>query len=192
MSTLKVIIASTRPGRVGLPVGTWFTELARQHGGFDNVEVLDLAEIQLPLLDEPNHPKLRKYVQPHTIAWSEAVDTADAFVIVTPEYNFSFPASIKNALDYLSVEWAYKPVGIVSYGGASGGMRSANALRPVLSVLKLIPVPEAVAIVMVPQQIVEGEFVPNDLNGKAAAAMLDELVKVGNALAPLRDRVAVG
>src|SRR4051794_25412902 len=85
MATLKIIIASTRPGRVGLPIGNWVEQAAKAHGGFDRVEVLDLAEINLPFLDEPKHPRLREYVHPHTIAWSEAVDSADAFVIVSPE-----------------------------------------------------------------------------------------------------------
>lgn len=191
MSTLKVIIASTRPGRVGRPVGEWFARAAREHGGFDQVEILDLAEINLPLLDEPSHPRLRRYTQPHTMAWSAAVEEGDAFVIVSPEYNFSFPASIKNALDYLWGEWSYKPVGLVTYGGISGGMRSANALRPVLSVLKMVPVTEAVTIPMVSEQIVEGEFLANQVNESSATMMLDELVKVQAALAPLRQTAAV-
>ena len=165
-------------------------DVARAHGGFDSVQELDLSEIALPLLDEPHHPRLRNYTQPHTIAWSEAVDTADAFVIVLPEYNYSFPASIKNALDYLSAEWAYKPVGIVSYGGASGGMRSANALRPVLSVLKMFPVPEAVALAMVHAQLAKGEFVATEANLAAANTMLDEIVKVESALSALRRPVS--
>ncbi len=191
MTTLKIIIASTRPGRLGLPVGTWFADFARAQGGFDAVEVLDLADIKLPLLDEPNHPRLRQYTQPHTFAWSEAIDSADAIVIVTPEYNYSFPASIKNALDYLAQEWAYKPVGLVSYGGMSGGLRAANALRQILSVLRMVPVPEAVAIPMIGSQVVDGEFVAQSVNESAATAMLDELAKLATALAPLRTPAAV-
>jgi len=189
MSTLKIIIASTRPGRVGLPVGNWVAEVAEAHGGFDQVEILDLAEIDLPFMNEPNHPRLRQYIHPHTVAWSRAVDSADAFVIVSPEYNFSMTAPLKNALDYLSAEWAYKSVGLVTYGGMSGGMRAANNIRQVVSVLKMIPVPEAVALPMVFAQIVNGEFVPTDGNVAAAEVMLDEVVKVSSALAPLRSSV---
>lgn len=191
MATLKVIIASTRPGRVGLPVADWFVRQAVEHSSFDTVEVLDLAEINLPFMDEPAHPRLRRYTQPHTLAWSAAVGSADAFVIVSPEYNFSYPASIKNALDYLSGEWAYKPVGLVTYGGISGGLRAANDLRPVLSVLKMIPVTEAVAIPMVANQVVDGEFLPTDINNSAASGMLDELAKLESVLAPLRQPAAV-
>lgn len=189
MSTLKIIIASTRPGRIGLPVGNWMAEVAEAHGGFDQVEILDLAEIDLPFMNEPNHPRLRQYVHPHTVAWSRAVDSADAFVIVSPEYNFSMTAPLKNALDYLSAEWAYKPVGLVTYGGMSGGMRAAHNIRQVVSVLKMIPVPEAVALPMVIAQIVDREFVPTDGNVAAAGVMLDEVVKVSIALAPLRNSV---
>ena len=189
MSTLKIIIASTRPGRAGAPIGAWVTEAARTHGGFDQVEVLDLAEIDLPLLNEPQHPRLRQYTLPHTFTWSAAVDSADAFVIVLPEYNYSFPASIKNALDYLVHEWAYKPVGLVSYGGVGGGMRAANMIRPVLSVLKLIPLTEAVAIPWMSQQISDGVFHANEVNEQALTVMMDELVKMAGALAPLRAKV---
>ena len=186
MATLKIIIASTRPGRIGLPIGNWAARAAENHGGFDKVEVLDLAQIDLPFLNEPKHPRLRQYVYPHTIAWSEAVDSADAFVIVSPEYNYSFNAPLKNALDYLVAEWAYKPVGLVTYGGMSGGLRAAHGIRQVVSVLKMVPVPEAVALPMAAAQIVDGEFVPTAGNIEAADAMLDELIKVGAALEQLR------
>src|SRR5689334_4480755 len=117
---LQIVIASTRPGRVGAPVARWFHRRAEEHGGFD-VELVDLAEVNLPLLDEPHHPRLRRYVHQHTQAWSARVEAADAFVFVTPEYNYGMPASLKNALDYLNQEWHYKPVGFVSYGGVSAG-----------------------------------------------------------------------
>jgi hypothetical protein len=80
---------------------------------------IDLAEVGLPLLDEPNHPRLQQYSHQHTKDWSAAVSRADAFVLVTPEYNHSFPASLKNALDHLVRDRADKPAGIVSYGGVS-------------------------------------------------------------------------
>ncbi len=192
MAALKVIIASTRPGRIGLPIGNWAAKIAEEHGGFDRVEILDLAAIDLPFMNEPNHPRLRKYVHPHTIAWSEAVDSADAFLIVSPEYNFAMTPPLKNALDYLFAEWAYKPVGLITYGGMSGGIRAANAIRQVVSVLKMIPVTEAVALPMVFPQIVDGEFVATDANVAAANVMLDEVVKISSALAPLRSSVHAG
>ena len=98
MPRLAVIIGSTRPGRAGLPIAQWFVERARAHGGFE-VEVADLAEIDLPLLDEPNHPRLRKYTKQHTKDWSARIERADAVVFVTPEYNYGYPAAVKNAID---------------------------------------------------------------------------------------------
>ena len=186
MSTLKIVLASTRPGRIGPSIGRWVTQAAREHGGFDQVEILDLAEIALPMMDEPHHPRLRNYLHAHTVAWSAAVDSADAFIFVSPEYNFAMTAPLKNAIDYLYSEWAYKPVGLVTYGGASGGMRAAHMIRQVVSVLKMVPVTEAVALPVVFQQIVEGEFLPTAANTEAATAMLDEVAKLSTALTPLR------
>ncbi len=119
MPRLTIVIASTRPGRVGLPVARWFEAQAIAHGGFD-VEVADLAELKLPLMDEPNHPRLHTYVHQHTRDWSALVDASDAFVFVMPEYNNGYTAPLKNAIDYLHDEWFYKPVGLVSYGGVAG------------------------------------------------------------------------
>src|SRR4051794_37691276 len=120
MPVLQTIVVSTRPGRAGLPVAQWFHDYARQHGKFA-AELVDLAEVDLPLFDEPSHPRLRHYQHDHTRQWSARVARADAFVFVTPEYNHATPPSLVNAIDYLVHEWAYKPVGFVSYGGVSGG-----------------------------------------------------------------------
>src|SRR5579872_6813928 len=140
---LQIVVASTRPGRVGLPVAEWFADVARKHGAFD-VELVDLAEVGLPFLDEPNHPRFRQYTHAHTKKWSATVERADAFVFVTPEYNFGMPATLKNALDYLHYEWQYKPAGFVSYGGISAGTRAVQQLKQVVTTLKLFPLPEAV------------------------------------------------
>ncbi|GAB4044570.1 NADPH-dependent FMN reductase [Spirosoma jeollabukense] len=131
MFTLKIISATTRPGRKGPLVAAWITAVAKKYPDFE-VELLDLGEINLPMMDEPLHPRLRKYQHEHTRKWSATIDEADAFVIVTAEYNFGMPAPLKNALDYLFQEWAYKPVGIVSYGGVSGGTRGVQMLKQVL------------------------------------------------------------
>jgi NAD(P)H-dependent FMN reductase len=183
---LQVITASTRPGRRGLAVAQWFQRFAEQHGGFD-VELVDLAEVGLPLLDEPNHPRLRQYTQQHTKDWSATVSRADAFVFVTPEYNHSFPASLKNALDYLSHEWADKPAGLISYGGVSAGLRAAAALKPVLAALRIVPVVEAVSIPFFAQFLTDDdEFVPNAELEAGGKAMLDEVLRLTTVLAQLR------
>ena len=155
MPTLQIIIASTRPGRVGLPVADWFAARARDHGAFE-LDVVDLAELGLPFMDEPNHPRLRRYEHQHTKEWSARVDAADAFALVTPEYNHSYNAPLKNAIDFLHAEWAYKPVGFVSYGGIAAGTRAMQALKPSLVALKMTPVLEAVNIPFV-RQFVDDE-----------------------------------
>ncbi len=185
-----IVIASTRPGRGGSAVAEWFTEQARSHGGFE-VEVVDLAELNLPFLDEPNHPRLRQYTQPHTRAWSEQVEAADAFVFVTPEYNHGYPAPLKNAIDFLHQEWSYKPVGFVSYGGVAAGTRSMQQLKQVVTALKLAPVTEAVNLPFFKQFIDEdGVLQPTEVMTQSAQAMLDELVRVEESLRPLRSAAA--
>jgi NAD(P)H-dependent FMN reductase len=187
MALLQVIIASTRPGRKGAAVGAWFEQRARQHGKFE-IEIVDLAAVNLPLLDEPEHPRFRRYQHEHTKRWSERVARADAFVFVTPEYNFSAPPSLVNAIDYLAHEWAYKPVGFVSYGGVSGGTRSAQMTRLQICALKMVPIPDAVTIPFFTNFIdkATGAFNPGELQEKAAVVMLDELLRWTGALAVLR------
>ncbi len=183
---LQVVAASTRPGRKGIAIARWVEETARAHGGFD-VELVDLAEVGLPLFDEPNHPRLGQYVHQATRDWSATVTRGDAFVFVTPEYNHSYPASLKNALDHLHAEWADKAAGLVSYGGVSAGLRAATALKPVLAALRVHPVPEAVSIPFFPQFLGDdGVFTANAELEAGAKAMLDELLRVTGALRSLR------
>jgi NAD(P)H-dependent FMN reductase len=183
---LLVIIASTRPERIGATIGDWFVEQAVEHRGFD-VEVADLAEIDLPLLDEPAHPATGRYLHQHTKDWSARVGAADAFVFVMPEYNFSFNAPLKNAIDYLNREWAYKPVGFVSYGGVSGGIRAVQMIKQVVTALRMTPVTDAVTIPMVRTMLDDEGFHPTDIVAGSAKVMLDELVRVARAMSVLRD-----
>ena len=182
MPKLSIVITSTRPGRAGMPIAEWFAARARTHQAFD-VELIDLAEVDLPFMDEPHHPRLRRYEHDHTKAWSARVDAADAFVFVTPEYNSGFTAPLKNAIDYLHAEWQYKPVGFVSYGGVAAGTRAVQMLKQVVTTLKMLPLVEAVNIPFHPQFIDEhGVVVANDIMEHAAAAMLDELAIIESAL----------
>lgn len=181
-----MIIASTRPGRVGKPVADWLAEHIEEHGGFD-LDVADLLEIDLPMMNEPEHPMLGRYQHDHTKRWSARVAAADAFVMVTPEYNHSFNAPLKNAVDYLNREWKRKPVAIASYGGVSAGLRSATMLRAVLSALGMVATGTTVSIPMVKTLLDdEGVFRPNDVLRKAATGMLDELATLHSTLVALR------
>ncbi|HZR22338.1 MAG TPA: NAD(P)H-dependent oxidoreductase [Vicinamibacterales bacterium] len=186
MPLLQTFIVSTRPGRKGDAIARWFDSVARRHGGFD-VELVDLAEVNLPLFDEPKHPRFRTYQHDHTKRWSERVSRADAFVFVTPEYNYSPPPSLINALDYLAHEWAYKPVGFVSYGGVSGGTRSVQMSKLQVTALKMMPIPEAVSLPFFTKMFAaDGTFAPDETQHKAAHVMLDELRRWTDALRPLR------
>lgn len=184
---LQIIIASTRPGRAGKPIADWFAGSAGKHGKFE-IELIDLAAVNLPLLDEPAHPRLRKYEHAHTKAWSATIDRADAFVFVTPEYNFSSPPALLNALSYLVAEWAYKPVGFVSYGGVSGGLRGVQMTKLTVTSLKMMPLPEAVTLPMFSQYLNKetGGFSPLPAAEDAARVMLDELERWAAALKTMR------
>ncbi|MGI9185008.1 MAG: NADPH-dependent FMN reductase [Solirubrobacteraceae bacterium] len=186
MPRLLIIIASTRPGRVGLPVANWFADRAAEHGGFE-FEVADLAEVALPLLDEPAHPRLRQYTKEHTQAWSATVEAADAIVMVTAEYNYGYPPALKNAIDYLHHEWRYKPVGFVSYGGVAAGTRAVQQLKQVISAVSMMPAAPSVNIPFVAQFLDDdGVIQGNDIMTQAATDMLDELRRLDEALRSLR------
>ena len=186
METLKIITSTTREGRKGRIVAEWITKLAEESGKF-HVELLDLAEINLPFMDEPHHPRLQQYQHEHTKRWSESIDAADAYIIVLAEYNFAFPAPIKNALDFLFREWQHKPVAFVSYGGMSGGIRSAQMLKQVVTTLSMVPLAESLAIPFFAKLINgDNQFVPEEPLVKSANVMLGKLAEWSVALKPLR------
>jgi len=176
-----IIVGSVRPGRIGLPIATWVRERAEAHGGFD-VDFVDLAELNLPFMDEPNHPSLHQYTQPHTIAWGERVAAADAFLFVTPEYNHSYSPVLKNALDFLNREWWRKPLGVVSYGGVSAGTRGAVALTTVTSNLGMVKVGANVEMNFPKTRIVEGAFVPTEKEAAILEKELGELLELSEVL----------
>lgn len=185
MLDLRIIVGSVRPGRVGLPVTEWFEGVAEADVRFD-VTVLDLAEIDLPLMDEPELPGRRKYEKEHTKRWSALVEPADAYVLIVPEYNAGPSPALKNALDYLYHEWRYKPAGFVSYGGVSGGMRGVQALKPNLLQLSMMPIPEGVVIPFVDSMIEDGTFRPTEPVARGATSLLDSLARWAEALRPVR------
>ncbi|MCU1578971.1 MAG: NADPH-dependent oxidoreductase [Rhodoglobus sp.] len=186
MTSLMIVVGSVRPGRIGLPIAEWVKSQVEQYAGFDSVDFADLAEINLPFMDEPNHPSKREYTKPHTIAWSERVDAADAFVFVTPEYNHSFSPALKNAFDYLNQEWWRKAVGFVSYGGVSGGSRGVVAFEPAFTTLGLVKTGANVEIPFARTLVNDGVFTPGDKETAILQKMLGELESLTGALKPLR------
>ena len=132
---------------------------------------------------------MRKYQHEHTHRWSRIIDSADAFIIVTAEYNFGMPAPLKNALDYLVHEWANKPVAFVSYGGQSAGLRSVQMTKQVVTALRMMPIPDAVAIAFFSKYFNDEEkFVADESLNKAAQGMFKELLRWTVALKPLRTK----
>lgn len=185
---LKLIIGSTRPGRKGIAVANWFAGLAKNHPEFE-LEILDLKEINLPFLNEEEHPRLQKYANETTKNWSKKIAEADAFVIVTPEYNFSYPATLKNALDFLFVEWAEKPMAFVSYGGLSAGTRAVQELKSTVTTLAMMPIPQAVNIPFFTQHInQDGVFEGSESLNKSAETALKSLLRWTKALKLMRQQ----
>ena len=127
MNRLGIIVSSTRPGRVGPKVADWVATQAREHGW--EAELIDLAEVGLPFLDEEDVPRNGNYERPHTHAWAATVASYDAIAVVTPQYNLSFPAPIKNAIDFLYAEWEGKPVALVGYGWTGATDATADLTR---------------------------------------------------------------
>jgi NAD(P)H-dependent FMN reductase len=185
MPLLKIIIASTRPGRVGRNIGDWLARHAVEHSGF-TVEIVDLAEVGLPFLDEPEHPATGNYLHRHSKEWSATIGEADVFVFVMPEYNYAFSAPLKNAIDFLYHEWRYKPVGFVSYGGMSGGLRAVQMMKQVVTTLRMVPAGEAVTVFTRRQLDADGRLVVDDDLSASATGMLDELGRLTQAMTAMR------
>lgn len=186
MINLKVIIASTREGRKGPSVAAWIFEKAKKHAEF-NTELLDLAKINLPFLNEPEPPSKKKYTKQYTKDWSAIIEPAEAFIVVTPEYNYGYPATLKNAFDTIYQEWNNKPIAFVSYGGIAGGTRAVQSLQPVLTALKLIPISENIHIASFTNFIDEqGKFNANETHEKSAGKMFKELEHWVNILNEVR------
>lgn len=172
---LQIIVGSTRPGRQGGAVARWFHDLADRHDRFD-VELVDLLEVGLPLLDEPLPAGRGQYSREHTRRWSRTISAGAAYVFVVPEYNHSYNAATKNALDFLSEEWRHKPIAFVGYGGSAAGARAVQALTPVVVSLGMKPLSRAVHIPRINRAVnADGTLRTDDRLDTTALTLLDEL-----------------
>ncbi|MFF8636882.1 GNAT family N-acetyltransferase [Streptomyces pilosus] len=186
---IVLLVCSTRPGALGPAVGRWLADtLATSAGPLDaDLVPVALGDLGLPFLDEEEHPSTGIHHNEHTRRWSRIVDGADGFVFVTPEYNYGMPATLKNALDHLGPEWAWKPAGFVSYGHTSAGTRAVQHAKQVVTTLRLVPLGSTVAI-RIADAMRDDRFTPAARHAEAAEGLLAELVRVARALTPLRER----
>lgn len=184
MLKIGIIVGSTRPGRKAAAVAEWVYEILKIRKDAE-FEIVDIDEYKLPLLDEPLPPSLNRYSQEHTKAWSAKINSLDAYIFVTPEYNHGTSAALKNAIDYLFIEWNNKAAGFVSYGGA-GGVRAVENLRLVMGELKVATVRAQVTLSLFTDFENFTTFKPHDSHDKAVHAMADDVIRWGEALKTLR------
>ncbi|MET9432343.1 NAD(P)H-dependent oxidoreductase [Streptomyces sp. NPDC003036] len=181
---LAVLVGSVREGRFGPVVARWFAEHARLHGGFE-VDVIDLADVELPLALPPTPPAMDPGMpRPAGMAdLTRRLAEADAVVVVTPDYNRSFPASLKAAIDWHYSEWQAKPIGFVGYSGASGGLLAIEQLRQVFGELNAHTVRDYVSF---PRYYLlfdeDGNLKDPEEHAAAAKVMLDQLDWWGSVL----------
>lgn len=184
MVKIAVVVGSTRPQRRSRQVAEWVHSRATARGGAD-FELLDLADYNLPLLDEPMPPSMGQYSHEHTKVWAEAIARFDGFIFVTAEYNHSVPGALKNALDYVYAEWNNKAAGFVSYGSA-GGVRAVENLRLITAELQMAGVRAQVALPFATEFENYTVFTPSDDAEEALKPLLDQLVAWSTALKTLR------
>ena len=190
MSKLRIgiILGSTRPGRRGEQVANWVLDTAKKQRDDVDFELVDLADFDLPLLDEPMPASSGIYQNEHTKVWSAKVDSFDAFIFVTPEYNHAPSAALKNALDYLHREWNDKAAALVGYGASASGLRAVEALRLWLSELHVAHVRQNVAFSLIHDFEAFTTIAPNAQHEKHLDNMLDQLIAWGTALRAVREQ----
>lgn len=183
MTKIAVIIGSVRPNRFGMKVGEWFYE--RAAAGEAEFEVVDVKDYSLPLLNEPVPSG---HTQEHTKRWQAKMAEFDGYVIVTPEYNHSIAASLKNALDYSSKEVFFKPVAYVGYGTV-GGIRAVEQLRLVAATFKQYDLRAQVVIMQGNFTDQDTDFIPEPIHESSADALIKDINFWAREMAPLRQKL---
>jgi NAD(P)H-dependent FMN reductase len=186
MLRVAIILGSTRPGRNGEAVAKWAYDIARKRTDAE-FEYVDIKDYNLPLLDEPNSALMRQYTKEHTKTWSAKIDSFDAYVFVTAEYNHGIPGALKNAIDFLYNEWNNKAAAFVSYGGV-GGVRSVEQLRLVMAELQVATVRAQVALSLFIDFENFTKFNPAPYHEKEVNTMLDQVMAWGSAMKALRTK----
>ena len=186
MLKIAIIIGSTRPGRKGEAVGKWAYDIARKRNDAE-FELVDIADFNLPLLDEPMPPMFGQYSHAHTRAWSAKIASFDGYVFVTPEYNHGTCAALKNAIDFLYQEWTNKAAGFIAYGGAMGA-RAVESLRLVMAELQVATVRAQVGLSLFTDFENFTVFKLTEMQEQNVNGMLDQVIAWSGALRPLRDQ----
>lgn len=187
MTKIGIITGSTRPGRNSLQVAEWVKGIADKRGDAE-YEIVDLVKFNLPLYAEPvSAAYSQDYQTPEAIPWSKKIAELDGYVFICPEYNHGVTSALKNAIDYLYVEWNNKAAGIVSYG-SSGGVRAAEALRIILAELQVASVRTHPAMSLFTDFVNMSEFKPADLHEQSVSTLLDQVNAWTNALATVRNK----
>jgi NAD(P)H-dependent FMN reductase len=189
MVKLQIILGSTRPGRIGEGVAKWVYKTASKRDDLE-IELVDVADYELPLLDEPVPPMMKKYTKEHTKKWSEKIEQADGYIFVAAEYNHSIAGGLKNAVDYLNHEWRDKSVGFVSYGSA-GGSRAVEHLRGVAGEMHLADVREQLLLYLDRDFESYSIFKPTENHEVQLNKVLDEVVSWAEAMQHVRNKDAV-
>lgn len=184
MTKIGIIIGSTRPGRNGAAVAKWVYDLSKKRADAE-FELVDIADYNLPLLDEPYPAMMHQYTKDHTKAWSAKISEFDGFIFVTPEYNHSTSGALKNAIDYLSLEWNNKAAGFVSYGSA-GGVRAVEHLRLIAGELQMADVRSQVSLSLFTDFVNMSEFKPASLHESSVISLFDQVISWSNALKTIR------
>lgn len=185
MLRVGIIVGSTRPGRKAAAVAKWVHEILKSRKDAE-FEIVDIEDYKLPLLDEPVPPLMRQYSKAHTKTWSAKIDSFDAYIFVTPEYNHATSAVLKNAIDFLFHEWNNKAAGFVGYGGA-GGVRAVENLRLVMGEIKVADVRAQVTLSLYTDFESFTTLKPHEHHVKAVHSMADEVIAWGGALKALRE-----
>jgi len=188
MIDVGIVIGSTRLGRKAEAVAKWVHEHAQKRTDA-KFELVDIADYNLPLLDEPVPPSMGQYSKPHTKTWAAKIGSFDGYVFVTPEYNHGISGALKNAIDFLFAEWNNKAAGFVSYGGASG-VRAVEHLRLVLAEVEMATIRNQVMLSLFTDFENFSIFKPGPTKEQSVNDMLDQLIAWGGALKPLREKGA--
>jgi NAD(P)H-dependent FMN reductase len=185
MLRVAIVTGSTRPGRNNEAVAKWVYALAKTRTDAE-FELVDIAEYNLPLLDETMPPSRGQYSQEHTKRWAAKIGSFDAYVLVTPEYNHSTSAALKNAIDYLYAEWNNKAAGFVSYGSV-GGARAVEHLRLIMAEVMVATVRAQVMLSLFTDFENFSAFKPDPRHEAEVKTMLDQVISWGGALKTVRE-----